>query len=131
MAYQTAPNASFAIHGGDLVDDAHRDYEWAEWFKAGGFIHSQWTNIPVLGNHEYWPLIAETEQQFTSIHWRPQFTLPIENGLSKKLHETVYTVDYQDVRIIVLNSNFNLNTQTKYIEEKLKTSTAKWNIITG
>jgi len=39
-------------------------------------------------------------------------------------------VDYQDVRIIVLNSNFNLNTQTKYIEEKLKSSTAKWNIIT-
>ncbi|RPG62763.1 MAG: metallophosphoesterase family protein [Flavobacteriaceae bacterium TMED206] len=130
MAYQTAPNASFAIHGGDLVDDAHRDYEWAEWFKAGSFIHSQWTAIPVLGNHEYWPLIAESEQQFTSIHWRPQFTLPVEDDLSKKLHETVYTVDYQDVRIIVLNSNFNLNTQTKYIEEKLKTSTAKWNIIT-
>ena len=130
MAYQTAPNASFAIHGGDLVDDAHRDYEWAEWFKAGGFIHSQWTNIPVLGNHEYWPLIAESEQQFTSIHWRPQFTLPVEDDLNKSLHETVYTVDYQDVRIIVLNSNFNLNTQTKYIEEKLKTSTAKWNIIT-
>ena len=130
MAYQTAPNASFAIHGGDLVDDAHRDYEWAEWFKAGGFIHSQWTNIPVLGNHEYWPLIAESEQQFTSIHWRPQFTLPVEDDLNKNLHETVYTVDYQDVRIIVLNSNFNLNTQTKYIEEKLKTSTAKWNIIT-
>ena len=130
MAYQTAPNASFAIHGGDLVDDAHRDYEWAEWFKAGGFIHSQWTNIPVLGNHEYWPLIAESEQQFTSIHWRPQFTLPVEEDLNKNLHETVYTVDYQDVRIIVLNSNFNLNTQTKYIEEKLKTSTAKWNIIT-
>ena len=64
MAYQTAPNASFAIHGGDLVDDAHRDYE-AEWFKAGGFIHSQWTNIPVLGNHEYWPLISESEQEFT------------------------------------------------------------------
>ena len=82
MAYQTAPNASFAIHGGDLVDDAHRDYEWAEWFKAGGFIHSQWTNIPVLGNHEYWPLMAESEQQFTSIHWRPQFTLPVEDGMN-------------------------------------------------
>ena len=130
MAYQTAPNASFAIHAGDLVDDAHRDYEWAEWFKAGGFIHSQWTNIPVLGNHEYWPLIAENEQKYTSIHWRPQFTLPVEDDINKNLHETVYTVDYQDVRIIVLNSNFNLSTQTKYIEEKLKTSTAKWNIIT-
>ena len=27
MAYQTAPNSSFVIHAGDLVDDAHLDYE--------------------------------------------------------------------------------------------------------
>jgi phosphodiesterase/alkaline phosphatase D-like protein len=46
MAYQTAPNASFAIHAGDLVNIAHRDHEWAQWFKAGGFLHSQWTAIP-------------------------------------------------------------------------------------
>ena len=52
-AYQTAPNASFVIHAGDLVDNAHKDYEWAQWFKAGGFIHSQWTAIPVVGNHEF------------------------------------------------------------------------------
>ena len=32
------PNASFAIHAGDLVNNAHRDHEWAQWFKAGGFI---------------------------------------------------------------------------------------------
>ena len=38
MAYQTAPNAAFVIHAGDMVDTAHRDYEWAglRW----GFIHS-------------------------------------------------------------------------------------------
>ena len=48
MAYQTAPNASFVIHAGDLVNTAHKDYEWAQWFKAGGFIHSQWTAIPCL-----------------------------------------------------------------------------------
>ena len=34
MAYQTAPNAAFVIHAGDMVDTAHRDYEWAQWFKA-------------------------------------------------------------------------------------------------
>lgn len=130
MAYQTAPNASFAIHAGDLINHAHRDYEWAEWFKAGGFIHSQWTAIPVLGNHEFWPLYEKYGDRELSIQWRPQFTLPVENSLSKRLHETVYTVDYQDIRIIVLNSNYNLREQTKYIEQKLKNSTAKWNIIT-
>ena len=129
-AYQTAPDASFVIHAGDLINIAHRDQEWAEWYKAGGFIHSQWTAIPVLGNHEFWPLSSESENREISIQWKPQFTLPIEEHLNNKLHETVYTVDYQGVRIIVLNSNFNFSEQTKYLEEKLKNSTAKWNIVT-
>ena len=129
-AYETAPDASFVIHAGDLVNDAHRDLEWAEWHKAGGFIHGQWTAIPVLGNHEYWPLFSDSRNRYLSIHWRPQFTIPIEKNLNKKLNETVYTTDYQDVRIIVLNSNYNLEEQTKYVEEKLKNSTAKWNIVT-
>ena len=129
MAYQTAPNASFVIHAGDLINSAHRDYEWAEWYKAGGFIHSQWTAIPVVGNHEFRPK-AKGESRELALQWRPQFTLPIEKQLNETLHETVYTVDYQDIRIIVLNSNDKLEEQTQYLEAQLKSSKAKWNIIT-
>jgi predicted phosphodiesterase len=129
MAYQTAPQASFVIHAGDLINTAHRDHEWAQWYKAGGFIHSQWTAIPVAGNHEFSPL-AKNEPRKLSIQWRPQFTLPVENELAGALHETVYTVDYQDLRIIVLNSNDHLAEQTRYLEQQLKNSTAKWKIVT-
>ena len=129
MAYQTAPDASFVIHAGDLINDAHRDYEWAQWYKAGGFIHSQWTAIPVVGNHEFRPT-AQGEARKLAIQWRPQFTLPVEKEIDSTLHETVYTIDYQDVRIIVLNSNDKLEEQTDYIEKQLKESEAKWNIIT-
>ena len=129
MAYQTAPDASFVIHAGDLINSAHSDYEWAQWYKAGGFIHSQWTAIPVVGNHEFRSLIKGDERKL-SIQWKPQFTLPVEKELDNKLHETVYTIDYQDIRIIVLNSNDILEKQTKYIEQQLKTSSAKWNIVT-
>ncbi len=129
MAYQTAPDSDFVIHAGDLINNAHRDAQWAEWYKAGGFIHSQWTAIPVVGNHEFMRL-KEKEGRRLSIQWRPQFTLPIENDLAPELHETVYTVDYQDVRIIVLNSNDLLEEQTEYVETQLKNSTAKWNILT-
>ena len=125
MAYQTAPNASFAIHAGDLVNTAHRDHEWAQWFKAGGFLHSQWTAIPAVGNHEFSSVNGGSRR--VSIQWRPQFTLPVEKSLDPELHETVYSVDYQDVRIIVLNSNENLEQQTKYL---LKNCTAKWKIVT-
>jgi predicted phosphodiesterase len=129
MAYQTAPNASFVIHAGDLVNTAHKDYEWAQWFKAGGFIHSQWTAIPVVGNHEF-QRTSKSSPKKLSIQWRPQFTLPVENSLNQKLHETVYSVDYQDVLIIVLNSTDYLEKQTDYIEEKLSNSNAKWKIVT-
>ncbi len=129
-AYQTAPNASFVIHAGDLVDSAHRDYEWAQWFKAGGFIHSQWTAIPVVGNHEFQKTTKSSPRKL-SIQWRPQFTLPIEENLSNKLHETVYTVNYQDVLILVLNSTDNLDEQTEYIKDKLGNSDARWKIVTS
>ena len=128
MAYQTAPNASFAIHAGDLVNTAHRDHEWAQWFKAGGFLHSQWTAIPAVGNHEFSSVNGGSRR--VSIQWRPQFTLPVEKSLDPELHETVYTVDYQDVRIIVLNSTEKLEQQTKYLEAQLKNCTAKWKIVT-
>ena len=130
MAYQTAPNASFVIHAGDLVDTAHRDYEWAQWFKAGGFIHSQWTAIPVVGNHEFQRVNDSTSRRL-SIQWRPQFSLPIEENLDEKLHETVYTVEYQDVLILVLNSTGLLEEQTEYIKEKLSNTDAKWKIVTN
>lgn len=130
-AYQTAPNAAFAVHAGDLINTAHHDEEWAEWFKAGGFIHSQWTAIPVAGNHEYQP-VARGQSRRLSIQWRPQFTLPVESGLPAKLHETVYTVDYQGIRIIVLDSNPDSpkDEQNTYLRRQLESSSAKWKIVT-
>ena len=70
------------------------------------------------------------EPRRLAIQWRPQFNLPVEQTLNSRLHETVYTVDYQDILILVLNSTGHLEEQTKYIEEKLKNSSAKWKIVT-
>ena len=133
MAYKTAPDASFVIHAGDLVDSAHKDNEWAQWFKAGGFIHSQWTAIPVVGNHEFQRFdgYEGTLPRRLSIQWRPQFTLPVEENLDEKLHETVYSVEYQDILVLVLNSTGHLEEQTEYIREKLTNSEAKWKIVTN
>jgi hypothetical protein len=129
MAFQKAPDAAFAIYAGDIINTAHVDRQWAEWFKAGGFIFGQWTAIPVVGNHEF-QAFEKGGPGKLSIQWRPQFTLPVETELPPELNETAYTVDYQDVRIIVLNSMKRLEEQTRYIEEKLKDSEAKWKIIT-
>jgi hypothetical protein len=59
-AYQQAPRAHFAIHAGDLVNNAHRNVEWGAWHEAGGFIHSMLPSVPVPGNHEYDPFEVRT-----------------------------------------------------------------------
>jgi 3',5'-cyclic AMP phosphodiesterase CpdA len=129
MAQQTAPNAAFMLHCGDLVDHAHDDNEWSQWFKAGGFLHAQITGIPVLGNHEYVGSFLALGEKTKSILWRPQFNLPVETSLPKKLYETCYTVDYQGARVIVLNSNQHQQEQTAWFEAQLKRPGARWLIV--
>ena len=71
-AYKQAPHAAFSIHAGDLVNTAHRDREWAEWFKAGGWIHASVPSIPVPGNHEYGKVTIDDEKKANrlSLQWR-------------------------------------------------------------
>jgi len=132
MAYQTAPDAGFALHAGDMINQTHVDQEWAGWYKAGGFLHSQWSGIPVSGNHEYGPLdkTKDKRTKVLSMQWRPQFTLPIVSELPEELHETVYTVEYQGMQIIVLNSNIKLEEQSPYLKNQLEKPGFRWRVVT-
>ena len=132
MAYQTAPDAPIAIHAGDLVNRAHRDYEWAEWFKAGSFLHAQWTGFPVPGNHEYDRLDREAQdaEKILSHTWRGQFELPVEEELPEILHETVYTVDFQGVQFIALNSNREQEAQIPWLKKQLQKKGPRWRVVT-
>jgi hypothetical protein len=129
--FRTAPDARFFIHAGDLINNAHREQEWHEWFTAGGFIHSMIPSFPTPGNHEYrtknQKLITENIRSL-SVQWRPQFTLPL-NG-PEGLEETVYYMDYQDVRVISLDSNRDHEIQASWLEEILETNPKKWTILT-
>lgn len=129
--YKTAPDASFIIHAGDLVNNAHREQEWEEWFIAGGWIHSSLPSFPVPGNHEYRPLNdeeAKNKIRSLSAQWKPQFTLP-ENG-PEGLKESVYYMDYQNTRVIGLNSNEQTEKQAKWVDELLSNTSQKWKVVT-
>lgn len=129
-SYKKAPQASFIIHAGDLVDDGHNEEEWHEWFAAGGWIHRSLPSLAVPGNHEYRPLYQKDiapRKKSLSIQWNHQFTLP-NNGLSD-LQETHYFLDYQGVRFIALNSNEKVNEQTEWLETVLKNNPHKWTIV--
>ncbi|NJL12451.1 MAG: metallophosphoesterase family protein [Microscillaceae bacterium] len=129
--FKTAPDAHFFIHAGDLINRAHNDQEWHEWFLAGGFIHSMIPSVPTPGNHEYRALSeaeAQRNERSLSVQWRPQFTLP-QNG-PEGLEETVYYMDYQNLRLISLNSNRDQEKQVAWLEKVLQNNPQQWTIVT-
>lgn len=130
-AYSDAPKAAFLLHAGDLINHAESDAEWGEWFSAASHIHRMIPCVPTPGNHEYF---AEKElagipiQSRLSRHWRRMFTLP-ENG-PKGLGETTYWFDYQDARIVSLNSNVDFLGQAAWLDRLLADNPRKWTILT-
>lgn len=142
-AAQVAPQARFAIHGGDLVNTAMYDREWAEWFTALGRTHAVIPALPVAGNHDYVNYAKATEEmddsklfmmtdKGVSPMWRPQFALPVEESLPEQLHETVYAVRYsKELEVFVLDSSGNeFDRQLAWLGEKLEASDARWKVVT-
>lgn len=129
--FSKAPNARFIVHAGDLVSEAHSERQWHEWFTAGGWLHGMLPSVPVPGNHEY-RAFNETDEKnkvrSLSVQWKPQFTLP-ENGPEGQ-SETAYFYDYQDARIIALNSNNKQAEQVQWLDSVLKNNPTKWTVIT-
>lgn len=129
-AYKKAPDADFFIHAGDLINNAHDESEWNEWFSAGGFIHSEIPAIAVPGNHEYRGLnpMARKKNKKLSVQWNAQFGFP-NNGPTELL-ETCYYLDYPDLRVIALNSNREIKLQAEWLKKVLTENEKKWTVVT-
>lgn len=125
-AWRTAPKAAFMIHAGDLINRAESDQEWGEWFGAGAWMNAMVPNLPIPGNHEQARTSGETSG--LSHHWRPSFTLPM-NGPAG-LEESCFTLVYQGVRLIGMNSNEKHAEQAAWLDKVLTENTEKWVICT-
>ena len=121
-AYRDAPKAAFTLHAGDLINRAEADAEWAEWHGAGAWLNAMIPTVALPGNHEY--SLVQGAGYRLSHHWRPSFTLP-ENG-PVGLEETCYTLTYQNLRLICLNSNLRLEDQAVWLEEVLANNQSPW-----
>ncbi|WP_273209071.1 purple acid phosphatase family protein [Runella zeae] len=131
-AYATMPSVNFMIHAGDLITTSNADWQWGEWFEAGGWINGMVPTLATPGNHEYYR--EENGERRVSKHWRPSFVLP-ENG-PEKLKETAYYFDYQGVRFISLNSQAALldstvmELQADWVINILKNNPNRWTVVT-
>jgi hypothetical protein len=127
-AYKKAPDASFWHFTGDLVNHGDNDEEWDELFYALGWIPRVTPMIFLPGNHGYIKKKINGNEIREITHlWRPQFTLP-ENG-PDDLKETVYFVDYQGIRFVMLNGNEKLEEQAKWLDGILARDPQSWTIV--
>ncbi|MFA6449246.1 MAG: metallophosphoesterase family protein [bacterium] len=137
-AYTKAPDARFWLLTGDIVNVGDADDLWGEFYYALGWIPRMTPMILVPGNHEYKKISSappkieankpiSLEQKGLTSLWRPQFTLP-ENGL-KGLEESVYYIDYQGVRFIMLNGTERLEEQAKWLKKVLEKDPQRWTIV--
>jgi len=129
QAYKTAPDAAFLLFTGDLVTDPI-DNLWSEFFDAGGFIFQVMPSILTPGNHDHTKIKVDGKYKRTKLLdpiWNVHFTLP-ENG-PVDFKESSYFLDYQGVRIIMLNSHDKVKEQSLWVENVLKNNPNKWTIV--
>ncbi len=139
QAFKTAPNAAFWLIPGDLTTTT-KDYEYDEFFDAGGFIFGTTPSIFTADGHDMAYILKDGEYTFNkkgqkirsddpSPLYLEHFTLP-ENGLPD-FKETSYHVDYQGVRFIIINTwkARELDKQIPWLEELLSNNPNKWTIV--
>ncbi len=124
-AFLNAPGARFIVHAGDLIDHKNSESEWREWFEAGAWMLAMIPSLPAAGNHEYRK--HGPGRRSLSKFWKPQFALPAIGH--SDLDETVYYIDFQGLRLIVLNSNLAIKYQATWLEGILSDNPNKWTII--
>jgi hypothetical protein len=128
MTVMAVPDVAFWLFAGDMVNNGPEDREWAEFFEAVSWMPRTFPLVLVPGNHEYPDprIIPENERVITPL-WRPHFTLP-DNG-PPGLEETVYSLSYQGMCLIVLNGNEPMDAQAEWLETVLSRNTADWTIV--
>ncbi len=126
QAQKSAPDALFWLFGGDQVNVGDSDEEFGDFFNAGSWMFRSINIMPTAGNHEY-PRSANLLNRELTPLWKPHYTLPM-NG-PEGLDETAYWVDYQGLKLIVLNNNEKVEEQRDWLEQVLKDNTSRWTVI--
>lgn len=135
--FKKAPDARFWLFAGDLTVDPD-DELLEELYYAAGFIFRMTPMVFAPGNHDLRFKVEngnfvlnkrgwrEKTKQLSPF-WRAQFTLP-ENGIAG-MEESSYYIDYQGLRLIVLNSNDKLEMQASWMDNVLADNPQRWTIV--
>lgn len=123
-AWAHHPEVEFLVCGGDLIERPANQF-WAETFRTIDSIGQAMPILNVTGNHDYFKgVIRRLEHRFPLV-----FSYFLDSKVEDNM---VYTLNYGDVQLFVLDSNrefFHLWSQRQWLEEQLQQSEAKWKIL--
>jgi len=150
-AVNDAPDAAFMMNIGDLVEYGPINNHWLEYFKATKGYTETIPHMVAMGNHE-----ARGGEVTSGKNLSLHFNNPLNGkdslgeltakdvsndyskGIVNNISQTVYSFDYGNAHIAVLNSGSDwsyedttaiLKEQAKWLERDMKASDKKWKIV--
>lgn len=119
-AYKSRPDAAFYIIAGDIVNRGNERDDWDDLFENAKGVLDRRPLVPVIGNHDC--------QGGQPRLYLEQFALP-RNGPVFVQPERAYFFEYGNALFIILDSNLPPATQTAWLEDVLRRSSAKWKFV--
>lgn len=117
------PDARFYLIAGDLVDHGTEQDHWDQLLHEGSAVFDRAAILPVIGNHD-------SHGGHPTLYLR-HFALP-DNGTDRLDPGRTYHVTYQDLLVVVLDSNYSLTDptlQAEWLDRVLGESDARWKVV--
>ncbi|QKX18458.1 metallophosphoesterase family protein [Microbulbifer sp. YPW1] len=117
------PDARFYMIAGDLIDHGQEQDNWDQFFHEGSSVFDRSMVVPALGNHD-------SHGGHPTLYLK-QFAL-LGNGSSKLDPGRTYHVTYQDLLVVVMDSNYHLvepELQVDWLDRVLDESNARWKVV--
>ncbi|MBG7616116.1 metallophosphoesterase family protein [Brevundimonas sp. BAL450] len=117
------PEARFYMIAGDLIDHGTERDNWDQFFHEGSTVFDRTPVVPALGNHD-------SHGGHPTLYLQ-QFALPA-NGAETLDPGRTYHVTYQDLLVVVMDSNYDLvepELQVDWLDRVLGESDARWKVV--
>jgi len=122
------PDAKFLVHTGDMVDVGYLANQWDMFIGAA---QDELLNLPILpavGNHE---ALNKNKTNYNTSNFTDRFNLP-DSGITGAPAGTVYSVDYGDLHIAVMNTqcgSSNYKKQAEWLKKDMSSSKKPWKVV--
>jgi hypothetical protein len=126
LAKERHPDIGAILIAGDLVDRGNERTNWDHFFLRAAGVFRQVPVMPCSGNHEY--------LDKGPVLYRGFFALP-ENGPPDIDHELVYSFEYADAFIAVLDSTLAVSDPAKaqaqavWLDQALSRTSRTWKLV--